>query len=302
MQALYTLDAFDAFDFKNHQELKTKALILLNNNFHAADELFNMNMLYITKIAQYAEVDARFRSSKYLPSPEDMNVNTKIAGNTFLWGLLEDASFREKVVEDKLESKIENDRVKRMYQSLVKTEAYLNYIAENSRDDKSEKAIIYHIFKEEMLNNEEFQEYLNDTFDGWEDDKDLIIMLVKNYFSNNRKINFLQFISTEKKEYAIELIHTVLDKDDFLMELINPKLKNWDAERVATIDLILLKMGLAELLYFPSIPTNVTINEYIEVAKNYSTPQSGQFVNGVLDGLMKELKAENKIRKIERNK
>jgi N utilization substance protein B len=86
------------------------------------------------------------------------------------------------------------------------------------------------------------------------------------------------------------------------MELIKPKLKNWDAERVAIIDLILLKMGVAELLYFPTIPTKVTINEYIEIAKNYSTPQSGQFVNGVLDNLLKELVSANKIRKIERTK
>jgi N utilization substance protein B len=93
-----------------------------------------------------------------------------------------------------------------------------------------------------------------------------------------------------------------MDKEAFCMELIQPKLNNWDAERVALIDLLLLRMGVCELLYFPTIPTKVTINEFIEVAKMYSTPQSGQFVNGVLDNILKDLERENKIVKQERNR
>ena len=85
------------------------------------------------------------------------------------------------------------------------------------------------------------------------------------------------------------------------MELIEPKLNNWDKERVALIDLLLLRMGVCELLYFPTIPTKVTINEYIDIAKQYSTPQSGQFVNGVLDNILKDLVKEGKIQKEERS-
>ena len=127
-------------------------------------------------------------------------------------------------------------------------------------------------------------------------------MLMENFFKSNSKINYLSLISTEKKEYAHSLMHTVMDKKDFCMELIQPKLINWDAERVALIDLLLLRMGVCELLYFPTIPTKVTINEYIEVAKLYSTPQSGQFVNGVLDNILKDLEREDKIRKQERTR
>lgn len=81
------------------------------------------------------------------------------------------------------------------------------------------------------------------------------------------------------------------------MDMVTPRLKNWDTDRVAAIDIILLKMGICEFLYFPTIPTKVTINEYIEIAKNYSTPQSGQFINGVLDNLLKELTSSNSIHK-----
>jgi N utilization substance protein B len=92
----------------------------------------------------------------------------------------------------------------------------------------------------------------------------------------------------------------VTDKEEFCTELIAPKLNNWDKERVAMIDMLLLRMGVCEFLYFPTIPTKVTINEYIDIAKQYSTPQSGQFVNGVLDNILKDLVKENKVVKTDR--
>lgn len=94
------------------------------------------------------------------------------------------------------------------------------------------------------------------------------------------------------------LTQTVLDKAEVSRELIKPKLKNWDADRIASLDMIILQMGICELLYFETIPTKVTINEYIDLAKEYSTPQSGQFVNGLLDNLYKELLAQGKIHKV----
>jgi len=275
---------------------------VLTEKFNKASELFNISMLYLAQIMQYAETDARQRSSKYLPSEADKNVNTKISGNTYLWQLLENDTFKERIAEDKLEGKMEPERVKKMHQSLAAQEVYQTYLETESREAASEKKIMQYIWKHEMLQNEDFQEYMTDTFDGWEDDKDMTIMLVENFFKNPKQINFLQFISAEKNEYARSLLTTVIEKEEILMELIEPKLKNWDAERVASIDLILLKMGITEFLFFPTIPTKVTINEYIEVAKQYSTLQSGQFVNGVLDNTLKELTQENKIRKIERSK
>lgn len=302
MQALYALEAYAQTDFPDKDSLRKKGLQVLTEKFNKASELFNISMLYLAQIMQYAETDARQRSSKYLPSEADKNVNTKISGNTYLWQLLENDTFKERIAEDKLEGKMEPDRVKKMHQSLSAQEVYQTYLETESRESASEKKIMQYIWKHEMLQNEDFQEYMTDTFDGWEDDKDMTIMLVENFFKNPKQINFLQFISAEKNEYARSLLTSVIEKDEILMELIEPKLKNWDAERVASIDLILLKMGITEFLFFPTIPTKVTINEYIEVAKQYSTLQSGQFVNGVLDNTLKELMQENKIRKIERSK
>lgn len=309
MQALYALEAYAEnpsgiakeapADLAAEEKNGIKVLV---EKIQRSSDLFALMLLYISKVAQFSETSARQRASKYLPTQEDLTVNTKIAGNTFLWELLGNTTFQEKVKEDKLERFIDEEWIKKIYQSLIASEAYRGYTAEESRSNAAEKQIMQHIWRTEMLENEDFQEYIGDEWSGWEDDKEMVVMLIDNYFRSPRNVNFLQFISSEKKEYAYSLLKTVLQKDEHLMELIKPKLKNWDAERVAQIDMILLKMGLSELLYFPTIPTKVTINEYIEIAKNYSTPQSGQFVNGVLDNLLKELLSENKIRKIERTK
>ena len=310
MQSIYSLDAFQINASEKEQGAKVPSLEeeqktgikLLVEKFHRSSDVFTTLLLYISKVAQFSEINARQRASKYLPTEEDMVVNTKIAGNTFLWDLLNNNTFQEKIKEDNIERFIDDEWVKKLYQSLIASDVYKEYIQEQSRSNGEEKKIMQHIWRKEMLENEAFEEYMNDEWSGWEDDKEMVLMLMENYFRNSKNVNFLQFVSAEKREYATGLLKTVLEKEEHLMELIKPKLKNWDAERVAVIDLILLKMGIAELLYFPTIPTKVTINEYIEIAKNYSTPQSGQFVNGVLDNLLKELTATNKIRKIERTK
>ena len=153
-----------------------------------------------------------------------------------------------------------------------------------------------------MLQSEGLMDHFTDELPGWEDDGELIQMLMLNFFKGSGKVNFQVALSGEKKEYAHDLLQGVIEREAFCMELIEPKLVNWDKERVALIDLLLLRMGVCEFLYFPTIPTKVTINEYIDIAKQYSTPQSGQFVNGVLDNILKDLVKEDKVRKEERAK
>jgi N utilization substance protein B len=299
MQTLYTVASTEP----NDQELNKKTgSKLLDEKLNHSLDLFTISILYITRVAQYAEIDARQRSSKYLPSQEDLNVNTKIAGNEFLWQILSNQTFTEKIKEVKIAHAIDEEWVKKLYQQLAKTPEYKEYIAEQSRDPKKEKAMIQFIWQKQMLENEAVQENFAEELPHWEDDKDMTEMLMENFFKSSQKINFLNLISAEKREYAHNLLRTVIDKTDYCMELIKPKLVNWDAERVALIDLILLRMGVCEMLYFPTIPTKVTINEFIEIAKLYSTPQSGQFVNGVLDNILKDLEKENLINKQERTR
>jgi N utilization substance protein B len=217
-----------------------------------------------------------------------------------MWQVLSNGTFPERVKEAKLDHWIDEEWVKKLYQQLMQTEPYQNYIALQERTPAKEKFIIQYIWEKLIWDNEALQEHFSDELPGWEDDKEMAKMLMDNFFKSSQKINFLNLVSGEKKEYAHELLHTVMEKEAYCMELVQPKLINWDADRVALIDLILLRMGVCEMLFFPTIPTKVTINEYIEIAKMYSTPQSGQFVNGVLDNILKDLEKENKIRKQDR--
>ncbi len=297
MQTLYTLAAMEP----GEQELDKKiGSNILNDKLNRSLDLFIVSILYTFRTAQYAETDSIQRSSKYLPTEADLNVSTKIAGNEFMWQVLSNGTFPERVKEAKLDHWIDEEWVKKLYQQLVKTEPYQNYIALQERTPAKEKFIIQYIWEKLIWDNEALQEHFSDELPGWEDDKEMAKMLMDNFFKSSQKINFLNLVSGEKKEYAHELLHTVMEKEAYCMELVQPKLINWDADRVALIDLILLRMGVCELLFFPTIPTKVTINEYIEIAKMYSTPQSGQFVNGVLDNILKDLEKENKIRKQDR--
>ncbi|GAA4458377.1 transcription antitermination factor NusB [Rurimicrobium arvi] len=297
MQTLYTLLA-------THSDERDKAAAagqrILNDKLNQSLDLFATVVTYLTSVAQYAETDARVRASKYLPTEADKNVNTKIAGNEMIWLTLENDTYREKLNQANIADKIDQDQVKKVYQTLVQTPEYEAYCADNQRDAKSEKAIIRFIWTELMVKSEDFQGFLMDEIAGWEDDKDMIFILMDNFFKNSSNINYLALISGEKLEFARNLLSTAIEKEEYCMELIRPKLINWEAERVAQIDLILLRLGICELLYFPTIPTKVTINEYIEIAKQYSTPQSGHFVNAVLDRLLKDFEQEKKIRKQDR--
>jgi N utilization substance protein B len=297
MQTLYTLETMEPEEQEKNKKLGST---ILNEKLNRSLDLFVISILYTVRVAQYSEMDAHQRASKYLPTKEDLSVSTKIAGNEFLWEVLSNQTFEEKVKGAKLDHYIDEEWIKKIYISLAKTQEYQDYIAENSRSPKSEKAIIKFLWEKQILGNEKLMEHFADELPGWEDDNEMTLMLMENFFKSNSKINYLSLISTEKREYAHLLMQSVLDKKEYCMELVEPKLINWDAERVALVDLLLLRMGVCEFLYFPTIPTKVTINEYIELAKLYSTPQSGHFINGVLDNILKDLEKENKIRKQDR--
>ncbi len=298
MQTLYTLSSLE----HGAQGNKEAAARILNDKLEHVMDILTVSVLYTLRAAQYAETDARHRSSKYLPTAADMNVDTSISTNQFVLKVLANVSFNEKIKKDKLERFIDEDWIKKIYQQFSKTEEYQKYLNAPTRTTADEREIIQFIWEKQMVENEGLMSHFTDELPGWEDDGELIVMLMQNFFRSNAKVNFLNPLSGEKKDYAHDLLLAVIDREPYCVELIEPKLTNWDKERVALIDLLLLRMGVCEFLYFPTIPTKVTINEYIDIAKQYSTPQSGQFVNGVLDNILKDLTKENKIRKEDRQK
>ena len=292
MQTLYTLEA---------QEVPPKPgepARILQKHFDQSRQLLTYLIYCITEIARYAETDSRLRASKHLPSNSDLHVNTKLAGNEQLWKILEDPSWRSAATADKPQLQDNKELIRRLYQELAATEDYSNYTSAQGRERKTEKEIIEYIFATILLPNEAFLTHIEELFSNWDDDGEMICQIVMSYLGKPGSLNFQEIISADKKEFAVSLLETVLDKKEVILDLIRPRLKNWDADRIATLDMILMQMGVVEFLFFETIPPKVTINEYIDLAKDYSTPQSGQFVNGILDNIHKDLVREDKMHKV----
>jgi transcription antitermination protein NusB len=292
MQTLYSIEAREN-EMKPGEDLR-----ILQKHFDQTRQLLIYLIYFISEIARYAETDSLFRSSKHLPTEQDRNVNTKLAGNEVLWKILEHPSFQKALSIDKPQLSVNKELLKKLYQELASTDEYKKYINTTGREKKSEKEILEFIFKEIMLPDETFEAHAEELFTNWDDDIEMIIQLLTGFLGKPQSFNFQEIISKEKTDFAKSLLQTVLEKKEMVMELIKPKLQNWDAERIATLDMILMKMGVCEFLYFETIPPKVTINEYIDLAKDYSTPQSGQFVNGILDNIHKELTQGNKMVKV----
>lgn len=291
MQTLYSLDSVSG-------EMKPgEPQSILNKKIDQSSQLFTYLIYFITEVARYAEKDALKKASKHLPSADDLSINTKISGNEILWKILEEPTFKASVAGAKLSSMLDAELVRKIYQLLVETPEYKEYTEDQGRDKKNEKRMLDFIFCNLMLPNENFIAHIEELFINWDDDGEMMQTLVLNYLNRPGQQSFHDILSKEKWEFAKNLLATVQEKEEYTLELIKPKLNNWDAERIAALDLIILRMGVCEFLYFETIPTKVTINEYIDLAKDYSTVQSGQFVNGLLDNIHKELMAANKIDK-----
>ncbi len=292
MQTLYALEA------RENEQKPGEDTRILQKHFDQTRQLFVYLIHFITEIARYAETDSRVRASKHLPTDQDRNVNTRLAGNEVLWKILEDASFQKALAADKPHLHINKELVKKIYQELAETDEYKRYIHADSRDKKSEKDILVFIYTDLMLPNEVFESYAEELFTNWDDDIEMLNQFLLAYLSKPQSVDFQDMLGKEKWDFAKGLLHTVIEKKEITMELIKPKLKNWDADRIATLDMILMQMGVCEFLFFETIPPKVTINEYIDLAKDYSTEQSGHFVNGILDNIHKELLAEDKMHKV----
>jgi N utilization substance protein B len=296
MQTLYTMMTLD------NQAKPGEPQKILQQHFEQTRSLLVYFIYFLTEVTGYAQADARHRASKHLPTYDDLHVNTKISGNELIRKLLADEGLKEQFAKEKPELIGDTELVRKIYHDLVETPEYKSYISTPERDKSGERKIIEFVLNDMLLANELFVAHMEDNFSNWDDDGEMVVQLMVSYLQKPGAFNFKQMVSPDKELFAKELLNTVLEKNDFLQGLIIPKLKNWDPERIALLDMILMKMGVAEFLYFETIPPKVTINEYIDLAKEYSTAQSGQFVNGILDNIHKELVQQGKMLKVEYKK
>ncbi|MEO8861718.1 MAG: transcription antitermination factor NusB [Ginsengibacter sp.] len=291
MQALYSIESM------NNETRPGEALQILKKNIEHSQHLFTYLVYFIVEVARFAEKDAAQKAQKHLPSANDLNINTKISGNEIVWVTFENRSFQKSVDQFKIKYSIDDELIRKAYLALVSSLEYKEYTLEKSRDKKAEKNIMEYIFANLVLEDENVISDIESKFIHWDDDAEMMILLMNGYLQKPSTFNFEEMVSKEKMDFAIDLMECVVDKKDYCLEFIKPKLRNWDSERIAALDMILMQMGVCEFLYFETIPPKVTINEYIDLAKEYSTEQSGHFVNGILDNIHKELLTQDKIHK-----
>ena len=296
MQTIYTVSTLEKDVIPGEPQK------ILQQHFDQTRSLFVYLIYFLTEIIRYAETDSHQRASKHLPTDADLHVNTKIAGNEVLWKMLNDAALKEQLIKQKPELLTDKELLRKIYHTLAETSEYKTYIGQPSREKAEEKKIIEFILNDLLLANESFVAHIEENFPNWDDDGEMLVQLLTGYISKPGSYNFNQMMSADKAAFAKILLQTVLEKGEHLQGLIVPKLKNWDPERIALLDMIMMKMGVAEFLYFETIPPKVTINEYIDLAKDYSTPQSGHFVNGILDNIHKEMVQQGKMLKVEYKK
>lgn len=261
-------------------------------------EILVFSLRVLQKVLRYSLIDAENRKLKMLPSENDKLFNPIILTNEQSQILMNSQSLEIHVRKFHVYSKIDQDLIRKLYLEFSKDQEYVDYYCLSEHTAEENIEMLLKIYKS-ISKNQVFNETLEDLYVSWDDDESLIVGAVKKIIKSLiSDIDFFkEYLPDDEtiKEFGETLLVETVKNDKALVELINPFLENWEMERVAAIDLIMLKMAVTEILKLESIPTKVTLNEYVEISKMYSTDKSKEFINGILDRLINKLNNEKKI-------
>lgn len=297
MQTLYSMH-------QNHSDNLEKEEKFL---FHSIDSVQDLYLVMVSTLVEMLSKEETFieiSAKKHLATKEERNPNLKFLNNAVLKLLSESRSLLNALENRKINNWRLNDDTILILLSEVKDSALYNaYMNKSNTSFEEDKDFIAAIFTEVIAPNIKLYEYLEDHKLTWIDDIPLVNTLIlkqlksiKNTEDGNFSVPKL-YNDIEDKEFVTHLFKRTILNDDVLAKEFADKTPNWESDRIAEIDTIILKMAICEFLKFPSIPVKVTINEYLEIAKEYSTPKSSIFINGILDNLVKEFETNNKLKK-----
>lgn len=270
----------------------------------------NIQDLYLTLLAAFVEIRKKEvvflqkSADKHLATKEEKKPNKKFVNNAILELLEENNSLSIALQDRKINTwNLNDDYITILLNAIKGSDLYANYMRNKTNTFEEDKEFIASIFMEVIAPNEKLYEYLEDNKLTWIDDIPLVnteiikqLKAIKNGKDDSFRVSRL-YKDTEDKEFVSNLFRKTILNEKELAKEFEDKTPNWDMERIAEIDTILLKMAICEFLKFPSIPTKVTINEYLEIAKEYSTPKSSIFINGILDNLVKDLEQNKRLLK-----
>ena len=262
-------------------------------------------LLFIREVANFVEKDAKIKAGKHIKNEKDKDFSTKLLSNIIIQYLNNDKEFAIEIINANIASLIDEDHVRQLYKKMTESQEYINYLENGTEFNVEEdKAIISFLLNNILLEDEIFMNNIEEHFTNWLDDAEFVVEAVheviqksKNELKLHLEKGNLKDKFKELTQFGIDLFNETINHKKEHQKLIEPKLRNWEADRLAVVDVILIRMAVSEFLYFPSIPVKVTINEYLDIAKEYSTPKSKDFINGVLDSLMRDMRTNDQLNK-----
>jgi len=266
-------------------------------------DLYHYLLGLVIEIEKFAEERIEMGKKKHRPTSADLYPNTRFVNNQLIGQLKNNISLTKYLETSKLTWNGEEDLIRKLYLSLIEQDFYKEYMAAAQNSYADDRKLVEDIFKYLILDSEDIESLLEEQSIYWNDDLDFVVsMILKTFkkfkeFSDERQALLPMFKDDEDRQFAKDLYRKVVLNHTDNEVLIKQHTVNWDIERIAFIDNLILELALSEFLYFPSIPTKVTMNEYIELSKYYSTEKSRNFINGILDKALKDLKKADKIHK-----
>ncbi|CAK7031431.1 MAG: Transcription antitermination protein NusB [Parabacteroides sp.] len=266
-------------------------------------DLYHYFLLLIVDITNLQKRTLDAKKNKYMPTSAELNPNTRLIENRFAAQVEQNEALQKYVSEQGLSWDNDEDFLKTVLDLILSSELYNEYLNNPNDSYETDKEFWRSVFKKLICGNEAIDDYLQDKSIYWNDDisivETFVLKSIKQFHEEEgTKFKLLpMFKDLEDQSFAIKLFRQTLLKGVDYRERISKHMKNWEAERIANMDLIIMQVALAEIMTFPSIPVSVTLNEFIDIAKYYSTPKSGTFINGILDSVVNELKKEKLLLK-----
>ena len=268
-----------------------------------AYDLYNYLLLLMVEVTKQANKRLNAAKNKLVPTKEELFPNTKFVENRFIAQLEVNKQLLEFSNNQKKTWENEADFVKTLCDKILESDIYKEYMASETSSYEEDRELWRKLYKNIIFNNIELDQVLEDQSLYWNDDKEIVdtfvLKTIKRFDEKNGAKQELlpEFKDEEDQDFARRLFRRTILNADYYRHLISENTKNWDLDRVAFMDVVIMHIALAEILSFPNIPVSVSLNEYVEIAKLYSTPKSGGFINGTLDGIVNSLKKENKLTK-----
>ena len=266
-----------------------------------AFDLYNYLLLLMIELTNYAGNKISKAKRKLVPTAADLNPNTKFIDNRFIAQLEKNEQLMNFKENQKRTWDNESDFVKNLCEKIMDSEVFNSYMASETSSYAEDRELWRKIYKTMIMNNEELDGLLEDQSLYWNGDKDIVdtfvLKTIKFFDEKNADKQQLlpEFKDAEDKDFASSLFRRSILNGDYYRHLISEGTRNWELKRIALFDTLIMQVALAEILTFPNIPVNVSLNEYVDIAKAYSTPKSGGFINGTLDGIVKQLRAQRKL-------